>query len=682
MLKSFITIVLVQLSIFSYSQLPTADWAKQLEGVGGDYMVTDSTGNIYIMGAFNGTRDFDPGPGNTSLTCVSSWYDSFLSKYDSDGNFLWVKQWDFELGEQDNFDFMVDVSGNIYMAGTYYDDEDFDPGNATHILTGNGAFLLKLNSSGDFVFAESLILGSLIDKLSIHVMSYGEITVGGTYGGTATFISGEVKTSAGRDNFLFKLNNVGTYQWLKCWGGPVADDLYSHDRDRWGNIYIAGSFISSTDLDPGPATVSYNSNGNRDFVFSKLNPNGELTWARVIGGSNNEWAFHVRTDYAGNVYVSGNFGSDTVDFDASPTQSFELINTTSTAGLFTAKYSNNGEFVWANSMEMIDPGTLGAAFHVDRLTVDTYGNSFLSGYFKGVLDFDPGVGTSTLSSNGDYASYIRKLDPSGDLSYAFTVGNAASSAPLCMGEGNSFYAIGGFTGTVDFQPGSGVFSANAVQASQYILKMNECSNGSVEIASECQSYIWPANNISYTTSGTYSYTLSNDEGCDSVVILDLTINPNTSVTQNSSTISAELSGATYQWINCDLENSPIFGAVSQSFSPIVNGNYAVIITQNGCSDTSSCVTISTLDLNEAMENMNLIIFPNPAHESVTLFSEQDLGDYSIKVLDLNGKILPVNIISNNSTKIIEINISEFLNGIYFVNLISEKENRHLKFIKN
>ncbi len=690
MLKSFLTIALSQLSLYSYCQLPTLDWFKSTENTYGDYLTTDPDGNIYMMGTFNDSHDFDPGPGSVILTSTSTSIggDSFLSKFDSNGNFLWVKQWNFNLDEGNNFAFMTDSSGNLYMTGEYSDTKDFNPGTAVFNLTtnSNAAFLIKLDPNGGFLTGKRLIEGTaFLFNFSLHIMADGEATLAGNYGGTITFISGETKTSANRDHFLINLDSGLNYQWLKCWGGPFNDYLYDHERDNQGNIYFTGFFIGSTDLDPGIENIPYPTNGNEDILFSKLTPDGELIWAKVIGNTGAEKGFRLEIDYSGNVYLSGLFSSDTLDFDPSPTNSYNLVPTNGNS--FTAKYTNNGEFLWANAIQIIDPNTLGASFSLDDFSVDVYGNSFISGSFKGVIDFDPGTATSILNSNGDYSFFIQKLTPSGDLSYAFKLGGSeyhGGEGPLCLGLNNSFYAMGVFDRTIDFEPGSGVFNVTPPPSEtyKYLLKMNECSNGSIESANGCQNYTWSLNNTTYSTSGVYSHTLSNTEGCDSIVLLDLTINPNTSVTQNGSTISAVLSGASYQWINCNAGNSPVPGANNQSFIPAVNGSYAVIVTQNGCSDTSSCTTIDILNLDEKTKGTNWVVYPNPAQESVFMLSDQSVENTFIEVFDVNGAQIPVTIQRNDSTKTIAINIAHLPEGIYFVNLISEREIQHMKFIKN
>ena len=113
----------------------------------------------------------------------------------------------------------------------------------------------------------------------------------------------------------------------------------------------------------------------------------------------------------------------------------------------------------------------------------------------------------------------------------------------------------------------------------------------------CGSYLFDG--ISRTTTGTYSANLTNKAGCDSIVTLNLTINKvNTIVELVGGTLNAVASTATYQWLDCDNNYSVIDGATDRFFTPTTTGNYAVIITENGCSDTSDCKNVSIVTINK------------------------------------------------------------------------------------
>lgn len=128
-------------------------------------------------------------------------------------------------------------------------------------------------------------------------------------------------------------------------------------------------------------------------------------------------------------------------------------------------------------------------------------------------------------------------------------------------------------------------------------------------------------------------------GCDSTVTINLTVNSvDNSVTNSSPTLTSNEVGANYQWVNCP-ELSVIPGETNQAFTATVNGSYAVIVTSNGCSDTSSCVAVDGLGFIENDFGDACILFPNPTDGNFSI----DLGDIypsvKITVLDLSGKVV-------------------------------------------
>lgn len=112
----------------------------------------------------------------------------------------------------------------------------------------------------------------------------------------------------------------------------------------------------------------------------------------------------------------------------------------------------------------------------------------------------------------------------------------------------------------------------------------------------CDSYYWTANSTTYNASGEYFYTLTGSNLCDSIVKLNLTINTiDNTVTDNAnSTLFANMSGATYTWLDCDNNNTPVLNATNQLFIASTVGNYAVEISANGCVDTSDCIVVSSI----------------------------------------------------------------------------------------
>lgn len=128
-----------------------------------------------------------------------------------------------------------------------------------------------------------------------------------------------------------------------------------------------------------------------------------------------------------------------------------------------------------------------------------------------------------------------------------------------------------------------------------VLNLTNLKNGSVQNIAACKSYVLKG--VTITQSGTYRDTLTNTAGCDSIVVYNINIRTvNKIVTKTGNTLSATAADATYQWVNCTT-NLPITNANLQSYTPTASGSYKVIITQNGCVDTSACNNVTIINCN-------------------------------------------------------------------------------------
>ena len=154
-------------------------------------------------------------------------------------------------------------------------------------------------------------------------------------------------------------------------------------------------------------------------------------------------------------------------------------------------------------------------------------------------------------------------------------------------------------------------------------------------------------------------------GCDSAII-HTTINIVTidaGVTQAGITLTANASGLTYQWVDCDAAYSSISGATAQNYTATTNGNYAVILTDGSCSDTSDCILIQGSGLSENAGDL-FMLYPNPAKNIIYLtFSEKPNDDALIRVIDLEGREL---MRLNNGKKKMSIDVSALETGVYLV----------------
>ena len=182
--------------------------------------------------------------------------------------------------------------------------------------------------------------------------------------------------------------------------------------------------------------------------------------------------------------------------------------------------------------------------------------------------------------------------------------------------------------------------------------------------SACDSLVWIDGNTYYTSNNMATHTLTNMAGCDSIITLDLIINPlNIDITTDNLTMTSNAINSEYQWIDCTNNNDILDGAILQSYTATSNGDYAVIVTNNGCSDTSSCVTISTVELIDKGDLIDLEIFPNPTYDgSFTIEFEGTLQN--VEIQDLLGRKVSISVNLDNKT----VDGSKLAPGKYFVHM--------------
>jgi uncharacterized repeat protein (TIGR01451 family) len=180
---------------------------------------------------------------------------------------------------------------------------------------------------------------------------------------------------------------------------------------------------------------------------------------------------------------------------------------------------------------------------------------------------------------------------------------------------------------------------------------------------ECDSLVWIDGNTYTSSNNSATFTLTNAAGGDSIITLNLTIEIiDLTITDNAPILTANAVGATYQWIDCDNGNALIGNESSATFTATTNGNYAVIITQNDCSDTSDCIQVVHVGLSEKTDNhLNIAVFPNPSTDSFHIQSGSTIN--SLSVYTLSGQCKYQATINTNS---FTIDLSKETSGVYLL----------------
>jgi len=716
-MKKVLTFILFSSTIGLTAQNLDFGFAKRTGagGVNQDYgygTATDNAGNVYTTGSFSATTDFDPGTGTFTLTNGGS-NDCFIQKLDKSGNFVWAKH---IAGSFEESGYSIDISsnGNIYITGIFQGTVDFDPGPGVTTLSYNAQydiFILCLNSNGDFQWAKSFG-GSVIEiPTSINVDSNNDVVVAGYFGGTVDFDPGagtnNITSNGGDDFFITKFTGTGTYQWTQRIGGAFDEYVYDITTSNTNNIICTGMFTGTLDFNPSVTVNNLTATNVYDAFVLVLSSSGTFGWVNKLGGSGSEVGYGITIDNSNFIYITGYFNTT---MDADPGVGTFNLSTAGANDIFVVKLTGLGFFEWAF-------GLGGTNNDNGRdISVNNNGDVYTCGYYRNTIDFDQGVGTSISTSNGSGDMFLHAVDNSGNFLWAKTVGGPGDDIvrSISVSPTQSVFLTGYFTGTVDFDPSASVSNVTSAGSNDiFVHKYCKATSSNTNI-SACYSYLSPSGNYTWNSNGTYQDTIANHEGCDSILTINLTLNGTTTSTNNidackfyvspsgnytwntngtytdtianfngcDSIITINLtlmqsdttvtvtngvysvgqSGATYQWFDCN-SASAISGATNQTYVPTVNGSYGVLVTYNGCTDTTGCYVIMDVGLEEH-ENIQIDVYPNPATYITTISSSNPI--LCIEIIDLTGKIVFTK--NTNNSYQIPIDIDTIHSGVYFIKI--------------
>ena len=354
-------------------------------------------------------------------------------------------------------------------------------------------------------------------------------------------------------------------------------------------------------------------------------------------------------------------------------------------GFFSSAYSST-----ANRFFSISNSTIYANTAIDNggAIYSNYQNSPSSITVKNSIIAENGSGVSgfysfnnpTILSNSYniFSNSISGIDVNDQIATALQLNlqplsfNGGSTQTLLPGIGSVAINNGDPTDLSDAQNGV-IFGVRDIGAAE------QCHSASSIIVTACGSYSSPSGNTVYTVSGIYYDTIPNLVGCDSVITLDLTItNIDNTIIQNGFVITANETNADYKWVNCNNGYEVIVGETDLSYTAINNGSYAVVVSMNGCSDTSECITFSTIGIEKHNSEMSIKVYPNPTKGNIFFDFGEVYERTEIKIFDLSMREVYKIELKNQEGINLKLNIP---NGIYFVNINSDGKQSRIKLIK-
>ncbi|MFI5218770.1 MAG: SBBP repeat-containing protein [Bacteroidia bacterium] len=342
---------------------------------------------------------------------------------------------------------------------------------------------------------------------------------------------------------IFSVNvNAQTPAWLwaKGMGGGGSDGGNSLITDANGNIYTTGTFVDIVDFDPGAGVFNLTSaNGSFDVFVSKTDSGGNFVWAKAIGGIDTDNGRSIAFDPSGSgaVYISGHFRG-TTDFDPGAGV-FNLTSATpGYSDIFICKLDTSGNFIWAKTMGGAEDD---AGYSI---TIDPAGTGavYCMGYFRATVDFDPGAGVFNLTSAGNTDIFVSKYSSSGNLIWVKAMRGTGYDWGIfiarCPAGSTDVYTTGYFSGTVDFDPGTGTYNMTSAGSDDiFISKLDSAGNFiwakalggtdgdyATSIASDISGNVYTTGNFKLTADfdpGAGTYNLISTSGSNDIFISKL-----------------------------------------------------------------------------------------------------------------------------------------------------------------
>ena len=355
---------------------------------------------------------------------------------------------------------VTDAAGNSYLAGSFTESADFDPGSGITTLTSLGAsdgFLAKYSDLGALLWVVQLggAGGETVNALARDAT--GNLYVGGSFSGSTDFDPGPgfqvLNSVGGDDGFVAKYSSTGALVWARRFGGTGSDAVNDLAVDAAGTSYAAGVFSGQAHALPQSGTPIVGDGTAADGFVVSFDAAGSVRWALPLGGPLADAAEAIAVSAAGGVVVAGTFrGSADFARNATPVP----LTAQGGADAFLASYSAAGLLQWTR-----DIGGLGEeAIASGGVSTDPSSAIALLGSFTGAADFDAGPGTVARTSISPADLFLVRYDAAGSFVSLATVGGQGTitGARVLADADGTALVTGSFSGAMDFDPGAGMNS--------------------------------------------------------------------------------------------------------------------------------------------------------------------------------------------------------------------------------
>ncbi len=529
--------------------------------------------------------------------------------------------------------------------------------------------LISINSFGqapNWVWAKNAVGTGQDVGNSIAVDATGNTFIAGRFDSpTITFGTITLTNSAYPDIFIAKYDANGNVIWAKSAGGTGYDEVNSIITDATGDVYITGYFRSST-MTFGTTTLTNNSSiGYSDIFIAKYDANGNLVWAKSVGGTNNDYGSSIATDAIGNTYLTGAFQSPVITFGAMTLTNNGAYN------IFIVKYDTNGNVVWAKSAG----GTYDNSGK--SIVTDAAGNTTITGYFSsptitfgattltnGVIFGDPDIFIAKYDTNGNVL-WAKSASGNNDFAEGYSISNDASGNTIITG----FFSSTIITfGTTTLTNNAGINGSSDTFIAKYDTNGNmlwaksaggNSGDKGYSIATDAAGNSYLTGDFMSPTITFGTTTLTNNGGYD-IFVAKYDTDGNViwaksaggTGSDNGHSIATDAAGNTY---------------IAGTFQSPTLTFGSTTLTNNGSYDIFIAKLDGTTGIAEIENGETVLLAPNPTTSHTTITFNEAQKNTSIKVMNTLGECIQQLTTSNQQ---LTLDMSGYAKGVYFVKIES------------
>lgn len=511
---------------------------------------------------------------------------------------------------------------------------------------------------------------------SIALDDSGNVYMAGYFNSPSITFGLTTLTNAGNyDIFLTKYDSNSNIIWAKSAGGTNSDMAYSVAVDDSGNAYVSGHFKSQTIIF-GSDTLTNTGSGYYDIFIAKYDANGNVQWAKNIGGTVDDEAYSVALDTSGNVYIAGGFSSQYLTIDT-----ITLTNTVSNGSydVFLAKFNPGGNVLWARNA--IGNSTDKAY----SIAVDVSQNIFVAGNYQTTITFD----TITLPYGGNYNIFLAKYNANGDVLWAKSAGGTGyeKATTVAVDASGNVIVAGYFRSmTIIFGSDTLANTDNTGLTDDLFLAKYDINGNVLWVKSAGGTDDDWANSVTVDAFGNIYLA-----GFFSSPSIDFGVCTLTNNGSNKDILIAKYNNiGNVQWAKSAVGTS--VGA-EEAFSVAIDTSRSAYVAGYfyGTTLTFGSTTLTLVNMNdvflakldsdivtgihELCNSCNFSLFPNPCTGNINIFIPDKA---TIEILNMNGQIIKSIIHDSGVTSF---DIVDLSGGVYIVRAKTDKEIVTKKFIK-